>query len=497
MQKARLLFEKYVHASHWVCLIIAIAFIFRIPSFFEPFYYGDEMIYMSLGQGIKNGFTLYKDIHDNKPPLLYYIASISNNIFWFKVVLAFWASATIIFFWRLAEALFKKNKIIVYSSVAIFAFLTTIPSFEGNIANAENFMIGFTILGFLILTQKNLNFNKIYSAGFLIGVATLFKMPALFDIGAVTAFWFITLRKYNLNNIKKFIINNFYLYIGLLTPILITMLWFFSKGALTDYLIAAFGQNIGYLSSWRPSEEEKSFLIKNAPLLFRSLIVLISFIIIFLARNKLSKQFILISLWSITSIFAVTLSERPYPHYLIQSMPSFSILVGILIGATTIEQTLTLFPILLTIITPFYYKFWIYPTLSYYNRFVLYSTKQISYNEYLNRFDKNLNRDYKVAKIISLTTNKNDNVFVFANESARVYAISQRLPKYKYIAAYHINDFSNYKNVYQNFLINMPDLIVVSNEILFNSDIDNLIQNNYLLMETIEEIKIYKKITTP
>ena len=69
---------------NWVVGILALVFIIRIPSFFEPYYYGDEMIYMSLGQGVRQGMTLYKDLHDNKPPLLYLTAAASGNIFWFK-----------------------------------------------------------------------------------------------------------------------------------------------------------------------------------------------------------------------------------------------------------------------------------------------------------------------------------------------------------------------------------------------------------------------------
>jgi len=493
MKKLKKLFEKYIHASHWVCFLIAIAFIFRIPSFFEPYSYGDEMIYLTLGEGIRHGFTLYKDIHDNKPPLLYYLAFISGNIFWFKVMLAFWASATIIFFWRLVESLFK-NKLIIYASVVTFTILTTLPSFEGNIANAENFMIGFTILGFLILTQKKLSFNKIFIGGLLIGIATLFKMPALFDLGAISIYWFITIKKYNFKSIKKYVTKNIYLILGFVFPLIVTIIWFYLKGALNEYLVAAFGQNIGYLSSWRPSAQEKSFLVKNAPLLTRGLIVFIGFVILLFSKHKLSKPFILITAWSLTSIFAVTLSERPYPHYLIQSMPSFSILVGILIGANTIEQTLTVFPIFLTIFAPVYFKFWIYPTFNYYNNFFLYSTQKITKEEYLNKFDKNLTRDYKIAKYINLISKANENVFVFGGESARIYALSKRLPKYKYIASYHINDFSSYDDVYLNFLKNPPTVIAVTPDFTINNNLKNFITNNYILVQNIEEALIYKKV---
>lgn len=52
----------------WLCVLMALVVILRVPSFFEPYNYGDEMIYLTLGQGMRQGLTLYKDIHDNKPP---------------------------------------------------------------------------------------------------------------------------------------------------------------------------------------------------------------------------------------------------------------------------------------------------------------------------------------------------------------------------------------------------------------------------------------------
>jgi len=96
-----------IHLPRWIIILLAVVLILRIPTFFEPFSYGDETIYLTLGEGIKQGKVLYKDIHDNKPPLLYILAAIAGNVFWFKTILAFWSLITIVLFWKLAKALFK------------------------------------------------------------------------------------------------------------------------------------------------------------------------------------------------------------------------------------------------------------------------------------------------------------------------------------------------------------------------------------------------------
>src|SRR4030066_557978 len=94
---------------NWLIGVLALVFILRIPSFFEPYYYGDEMVYMTLGQGVSQSVTLYKDIYDNKPPLLYLAAAVAGSLFWFKVILTFWNLITIVFFYKLAKFLFEKN----------------------------------------------------------------------------------------------------------------------------------------------------------------------------------------------------------------------------------------------------------------------------------------------------------------------------------------------------------------------------------------------------
>ena len=67
--------------------------------------------------------------------------------------------------------------------------------------------------------------------------------------------------------------NTLYLFIGFIAPIAATFIWYFAKGAFSEYLVAAFLQNFGYLSSWRPSDVVEPFLSRNGPLLIRAGIV--------------------------------------------------------------------------------------------------------------------------------------------------------------------------------------------------------------------------------
>src|SRR3990170_5025838 len=170
------------HTPTWLFFVLSIVFILRIPSFFEPYSYGDEMIYLTLGEAIRRGIPLYSGIHDNKPPLLYIMAAVAGRLFWFKAILAIWHLITVFIFFKLSEIIFPKRKSAQKIATIVFALLTTIPLLEGNIVNAELFMIGPTIMAFYILLSKKLSFRKIFAAGVLFSFSSLFKVPAVFDV---------------------------------------------------------------------------------------------------------------------------------------------------------------------------------------------------------------------------------------------------------------------------------------------------------------------------
>src|SRR6185369_12395776 len=139
---------KLFQIPKWLFIVLIAIIILRIPTFFEPYSYGDETIYLTLGEGMRHGLTLYKDIHDNKPPLLYATAALAGSLFWFKAILCFWMIGTTVLFWKLTEHLFPKKKNLQCIATIVFAILTTLPLLEGRTANAELFMLGPTIGAF-------------------------------------------------------------------------------------------------------------------------------------------------------------------------------------------------------------------------------------------------------------------------------------------------------------------------------------------------------------
>ena len=485
--------SKTLHTPKWLFALLLVVLVLRIPSFFEPYSYGDEMIYLTLGEGIRQGVPLYSGIHDNKPPLLYILAAIAGSLFWFKAILAIWHLATVFLFWKLSEALFPKKLKLQKVATVIFAILTTIPLLEGNIVNAELFMIGPIIGAFLILITRKLNFKNLFSAGILFSVATLFKVPASFDVPAIVFLWLAT-SKLNKKNVRQIAVNTFYLAVGFLTPIAATLAWYALRGALNEYATAAFLQNVGYLSTWRPGDVAKPFLERNGPLILRAAIVGVGLAVLYWKKRVLSKQFIFLTAWLLFSLFAVTLSERPYPHYLIQSVAPISLLLAILFTKKSSEQSLVIIPLLVAFFTPVYFKFWYYPTTPYYTRFIKFASRQISKDEYLASFGGNVLRNYKIADYITRLTRKEEKVFVWG-DSPPVYALSRRLPPGKFVADYHMLDYSSPEETIATLKSDMPTFIVVLPNAPDFPELNFFLRSNYGQTEVIEKAVIWRLLS--
>lgn len=188
----------------WFLIVVScIFFILRLPSFFEPYWYGDEGIYQVLGIAMNQGKLLYRDIFDNKPPLLYYLYSIFNSDQFSVRVVSFLFGLLAIFCFYFIVRKFLKSEKNIFLTTGIFAFLFGIPLIEGNIANSENFMIPLVLLSTIFIFKaleekiKNKKLIFIMLSGLGLGISFLFKIVAVFDFAA---FFFFSV----FGNLKNF-----------------------------------------------------------------------------------------------------------------------------------------------------------------------------------------------------------------------------------------------------------------------------------------------------
>lgn len=471
-------------ASFWFLLITSFFFFLaRLPSLFEPYWYGDEGIYQVLGNAMRNGRLLYAGIWDNKPPLLYMIyAFFNSDQFALRLASLIFGILSVIAFHMLAKELFKNRGRIAFWTSGIFAVLFGLPIVEGNIANSENFMLFPLILSGLILVKSG-SYRML--AGILVSLAFLIKIVAIFDFAAFFLFLIFVNTSSNLTirGLKTEVGRLLPFLIGFATPILLVTLFFFLKGAIADYIQASFLQNVGYVGYGN------KFIIPQGLLILKLLILGGGILFMFVKRAQVSKAFVFISLWFAFSMFNAFFAGRPYTHYLLVLLPSLCLFIGLIAS----EQKLKRFTFLVFIVSMililknfnFYGK-----TVYYYQNFVSFVTGGKSVNSYRSFFDRNTPRDYQLVEFIKMNTDADDNIFIWGN-NAQVYALTNKLPPGRYAVAYHITGYKDGKeNTQKGIEKNKPKFIII----MPNVPSIPITFFNYRETNNIDNIRIYERI---
>lgn len=454
-------------------------FLFRLPSFFEPLWYGDEGIYQVIGTSLNHGKLLYSQAFDNKPPLLYWLyAALQSNQFSIRIMSAIFGILATTTFFFLSKKLFdnaKKNNNIHLITTSLFAILFALPTLEGNIANAENFML-FPILAAAILILD----SKLFIAGLILGFAFLFKIVAIFDLAAFISFYFIV----NFNSLKKEVgISK--IFAGFLLPISLVTLFFVLNGTLTDFAKATFISNISYVNYGNK--------IGNLPLLlFVKLALLSGFLLFAIAKRKLiSLPTLFISIWFAFSLFNAFFSQRPYTHYLLVLIPSFSLMTGLILSDRKYQKIITvtlLFSILVIVKefgVPRFDK-----AVNYYQNFISYLKGKKTTAQYQAFFDRNTPFDYEIARFIRPKLGTRDTIFVWGN-NAQLYQLTGVIAPTKYVVAYHITNYKDGPSLTKLDLEkNKPKFIVI----MPNSGSIPFPLINYSLIMNINNATIYERI---
>jgi len=243
--------------AFWFLVVVSLLFFFlRLPSLAEPYWYGDEGIYQTIALALNRGYTLYSQIWDNKPPLLYYTyALFGGDQFFLRLLSLTFGLASIVLFFRLAVQLFQERKAVIASTLG-FTLLFGLPTFEGNIANAENFMLPFSIAaGYLVYlaTERAQKQRYLLLAGMLLGIAFLYKIVGIFDFAAFLVFFLIVslpgqvsfrpLVRAMTDSWRQFAA----LTAGFVLPFILSIIYFLSKGVLGDYIQATFLSTVWYV----------------------------------------------------------------------------------------------------------------------------------------------------------------------------------------------------------------------------------------------------------
>lgn len=451
--------------------LLIVNFVLYLPSLFEPVSYGDECIYLTLGNAFRQGLVFYRDIHDNKPPLLYLIAALANGrLFWLHLINIAWNLIHLVILYQLIKNLTKKKFSPLIGGIV---FTLLLVFFEGRTANGEIFMIMPATLAVYLLFQYPKKKAFLFGAliGFLFSIGFLSKIPIFFDlIGILFAVYLLSFKK----------IGHFFkepkfwgIIFGFFSPILLTIIYYSSKGAFTPYVRSALLQNIGYLSSWQGS---------NLGLFLRFGVLISLSLIIFLFRKKISYPVAFSFLWFVFALFGSLLSGRPYPHYLIEIIPGLSLLAALSVDQKKAASSfLAALSLILLYFSHLYFGFWRYPIASYYRNFISYWNKKINQEEYFNYWGQRTVDNYQIARFVSRNISENEPIFVWG-EGSCIYALSGKLPPGRYTVNYHIFDFNGFGETLKAIEAVKPKIIIKLKDEKRNwPELDQYLEKNYHL----------------
>lgn len=455
----------------WFLLSLSVFFfVLRIPSFIEPYWYGDEGIYEVIGLALRNGRLLYTGIWDNKPPLLYLLYAVfSGDQFFIRLTSSFFGIACIVIFFFLSRKVFVNNRL-PYILTSLYAILFGLPLVEGNIANAENFMQLFILLACFctvtlyekkeeILQKKN---GVLFFSGVLLGIAFLFKIVALFDFAALFVFLLIIsapskiqTKKQVLHWIQESLPSLIFITIGFMIPFGITALAFLIKGGFIEFLKASFIQNIGYVGY------KNAFIIPQGLLILKLLLLGGVIVYLFYKRMHFSPFILFVLVWTAFSLFNAFFSQRPYTHYVLVALPSVLLFCGFLALQYKKHMVLVVATfVLLYILAKQFSYYSVKKTILYYPNFFSFVAQKKSVTQYQSFFDRDTPRDYEIAGFLRNRLPDNATVFVWGN-SAQIYVLSHTLPPGRYTVAYHVGSKEAIKETQAAIMKNHPAYIVI------------------------------------
>ncbi|MBP9819734.1 hypothetical protein KBC79_03270 [Candidatus Woesebacteria bacterium] len=521
--------QKFVRFDHWieqyrgVAIFLSLVVILRIPTFFEPYWYGDEGIYLTIGNALNQGKILYAEIIDHKTPLIYLFAQTGNQLS-FRVLTLIWMVATTGFFIGMARKLIT-NRFAQAMAILFFIAITNTPPFEGTIPNGELFVMGFVLAGaFLILQTKfwsavskdnpvvvpsKSDRSLLIAAGCLFGLGILTKVPAILDLGAWLALaGMVVLPLIQAQHKNRFqLLRTWLEYIGLIgmgtsIPIVISILYFIAIGAGDAYLDFGLLYNFRYAGSWQP-DFPFAWVKPFFSLPVKTLLLALITCILLLSKKKVSHTTIVLSIWFWCALFASLLSNRPYPHYFLQIAPPLALLTGNFISvflstfdrhtlaskmrtiAITVLSLGTLAAIVVLLdVRP-------YPTLSYYKNWWQLITNQQSLAQYRQSFNPLMDDNYAASQLFGSAGSKR--LFIWGT-NPMLYALSKTIPPGRFTVSFHIKDFNAYSETLSDLEREPPPFIVVMHDEAENfPDFRNFLKRNYRMYRQLNSFTIWRK----
>lgn len=378
-------------------MIMALLVIMRIHFLDEPFE-RDEGGYAYMAQRFLAGDLIYKDYWESRPPGIVFIYALifklyGDSLSAVRIFSIYIGLISLVFVYLITEKLFSRR--IACLSGLLYAVFSGGPLVQGSSANAEPFMILFTLAG-IYLFLKDLTFF----AGICFGLAFMVKQVALDGFMAVL----VCMLLYK----KRFIP---ILFLGFFTAWIPAIFYLVKNGVFNEFVYAAFTYNLSYVgNAYRHGWFERL----RSSILFISRENIILWVLgiygIYMLRRNL-----LITAWVFFSALAVSFGGRFFPHYFIQLVPALCILSGYSLN-NSLRSLYKIVPILLLVF---------FTIFNMYKYYLVYSPYEVCRLKYPT---ENFVLTEILAKEIAEETSPGDYIYVWGSEPEIYFYSKRRCP---------------------------------------------------------------------
>lgn len=474
-------------------LILFSIFLFRLPSLYEPFWYGDEGIFAAVARNLNQGGVLYKTAWDNKPPMIYLtyqaiFATFGVSMFWLRLVTMVAVMATASVIYEIGEAVFSKKRALV--AAFAFGFLSSLRIVEGNLALTEIFLVLFTSLAMLFVIKRKFDYVSLFFAGFLLAVASLYKQVGALEAGALGTFIFLSAK-----NFGEFVKKGLVLTLGFLAPFAVFIAYFVPKHLVGEYIFASYTYYRIYLKE-SPRLATLINVLKYTPAL--------AAIVYGLWKKKRGEltTFHLFLLWAAFSFLGSYFSGRAYGHYIVQALPATSLLLASVAIPRRILRAQVGFAIFFFVPLIFLTKLLFTDFLSggpinqvkYWGNFTSYMTGGKSLSVYNDYFDQNVNRIDTLSYFFKMQKDSNKSAYIWG-DLPWLYAAADLKNPTRYVTSFHVFGVPKGREEVVGALeANLPRFILKPpSSTGYFAELEKIIASGYTLHSTVEGVDIYVK----
>lgn len=322
-----------------ICLLPVLLYLPALGTPFER----DEGVYATVAQGLLKGQMPYRDLFDNKPPLVYGWYALSFVLFGERVVAprilaALLLSLTTLSLFSQARMVFPRP--VAYVAAGLFGLSTGLP-FVALHANTEAYMLlplMTSLVAFTVGVRRG-GARWFLLSGALCGVAVMTKQVAFWNLIALMAVavaWRWKGDGLSWRTLRPSVC----LFAGAAAAIGVVAIPFALTGSLDELLYANVSYNWLYVSVLSYSERLVDFASGTAyvaavaaPLFGGAVWGLLTVI-----RRRRQPLDYLIVAWALASVAGVATGGRFFPHYFLQLMPAAAVLTAFVIHETIVQR---------------------------------------------------------------------------------------------------------------------------------------------------------------